>query len=119
MVDSGGFDDLIIAKCLPGQPDGARRWYFFFCDFLEKHLNMECCKEQPSILKVNKADGGSGGCMLLHVDDVLLTMSATFMKETFCPCRRRLSNCQSKWVDRKTGGSFEFFEEASCAGCWL
>jgi len=45
VVDNGDYDALIIAKCLPGQRDGARRWYFFFCDFLEKKLNMECCLE--------------------------------------------------------------------------
>ena len=102
-------DDLIIAKCLAGQRDGARRWYFFFCDFLEKHLNMECCKEQPSILKVNKADGG--GCMLLHVDDVLFTMSADFMKQTFLlPVLKKAFKLSANWVDRKVGGSFEFLK---------
>ena len=108
VVDSGGYDDLIIAKCLPGQRDGARRWYFFFCDFLEKHLNMECCKEQPSISKVNKADGG--GCMLLHVDDVLFTMSSVYMKQTFLPVLKKAFKLSVNWVDRKVGGSFEFLK---------
>ena len=108
VVDNGGCDDLIIAKCLPGQRDGARRWYFFFCDFLEKQLNMECCKEQPSILKVSKADGG--GCMLLHVDDVLFTMTADFMHQKFLPELKNAFKLSVTWVDRKTGGSFEFLK---------
>ena len=108
VVDSGGYDNLIIAKCLPGQRDGARRWYFFFCDFLEKHLNMECCKEQPSILKVSKADGG--GCMLLHVDDVLFTMAEDFMKQKFLPELKKAFKLSVNWVDRKVGGSFEFLK---------
>ena len=108
VVDSGGYDNLVIAKCLPGQRDGARRWYFFFCDFLEKHLNMECCKEQPSILKVSKSDGG--GCMLLHVDDVLFTMAEDFMKQKFLPELKKAFKLSVNWVDRKVGGSFEFLK---------
>ena len=108
VVDAVGYDDLIIAKCLPGQGDGARRWYFFFCEFLEKQLEMECCKEQPSILKVNKANGS--GCLLLHVDDVLFTMSSDFMHQTFLPILKQAFKLSVTWVDRKKGGSFEFLK---------
>ena len=34
VVDAVGYDALIIAKCLPGQRDCARRWYFFFLRIL-------------------------------------------------------------------------------------
>ena len=69
---------------------------------------MECCLEQPSILKVNKADGG--GCMLLHVDDVLFTMTADFMHKKFLPELKKAFKLSVTWVDRKTGGSFEFLK---------
>ena len=108
VVDAVGYDDLIITKCLPGQRDGARHWYFFFCEFLEKQLGMECCKEQPSILKVNKANGS--GCLLLHVDDVLFTMSSDFMRQTFLPILKQAFKLSVTWVDRKKGGSFEFLK---------
>ena len=78
VVDSVGYG---YAKCLPGQRDGARRWFFFFCDFLEKQLGMECCKEQPSILKVNNANGG--GCMLLLF---YLQCHQISCIKRFCPC---------------------------------
>ena len=105
VVDAVGYDDLIIAKCLPGQRDGARRWYFS-CEFLEKQLGMECCKEQPSILKVNKANGS--GFLLLHVDDVLFTMSSDFMHQTFLPILKQAFKLSVTWVDRKKGGSLNF-----------
>ena len=108
VVHAGGYDDLIIAKCLLGQRDGARGWYFFFCEFLEKQLRTECCKEQPSILKMNKANGG--GCLLLHVDDVLFTMSSDFMHQTFLPVLKQAFKLSVTWVDRKKGGSFEFLK---------
>ena len=108
VVDAVGYDDLIVAKCLPGQRDGARRWYFFFCEFLEKQLGVECCKEQPSILKVSKANGS--GCLLLHVDDVLFTMSSDFMHQTFLPILKQAFKLSVTWVDRKKGGSFEFLK---------
>ncbi len=95
VTDSGGYDDLIIAKRLHGQRDGARRWYFFFCDFLEKQLGLVSCSELPSILKVRDSDGG---CMLLHVDDVLFTMSSDFMRQTFLAVLKqafKLSDCLS------------------------
>ncbi len=44
---------------------------------------MDCCKEQHSILKMNTSQGG--GCMLLHVDNVLFIMSADFMRKTVLP----------------------------------
>ena len=108
VVDAVGYDDLIIAKCLPGQRDGARCWYFFFCEFLEKQLGMECCKEQPSILKVSKAHGS--GCSLLHVDYVLFTMSSDFAHQTFLPILKQAFKLSVTWVDRKKGGSFEFLK---------
>ena len=69
---------------------------------------MECCKEQPSILKVNKANGS--GCLLLHVDDVLFTMSSDFMHQTFLPILKQAFKLSVTWVDRKKGGSFEFLK---------
>ena len=107
-VPDGGYDDLIIAECLPGQRDGARSWYFFFCDFLEKQLGMECCKEQRSILKVKNANGG--GCMLLHVDDVLFAMSSNFTHQTFLAVLKQSFKLSVTWVDRKKSGSFEFLK---------
>ena len=69
---------------------------------------MECCKEQPSILKVNSANGS--GCLLLHVDDVLFTMSSDFMHQTFLPILKQAFKLFVTWVDRKKGGSFEFLK---------
>lgn len=101
VVDGGGYDNVIIAACLLGKRHGARRWYVFFCDFLEKQLGLECCAEQPSILKLNKSQGG--GCMLLHVDDVLFTISSGVMRKTLLPVLK-----QSFKLPGKTGGSSEF-----------
>ena len=41
-------DGWVINKCLPGQRDGARRWYMFFKNLLEDELNAKACEVQPS-----------------------------------------------------------------------
>ena len=63
---------------------------------------------QPSILKKNKANGS--GCLLLHVDDVLFTMSSDFMHQTFLPILKQAFKLSVTWVDREKGGSFEFLK---------
>ena len=46
----------------------------------------------------------------LHVDDVLFTMSSSFMQQKFLPELKKAFKLSVTWVDRKKGGSFEFLK---------
>ena len=105
-------DGWVINKCLPGQRDGARRWYMYFKDLLEDELNAKACEVQPAIFKLMSRDkeGEVLGFILLHVDDVLFYMDETFLSSTVIPRLGKHVKMSLNFVPR-TGGSVEFLKK--------
>lgn len=95
--------DVYIGKCLPGQRDGAKRWYSHLAQFLQDKFQAEACTEQPSIFKV------SGGILLAHVDDILFLLNQNYLEQKFLPVIREEFKVQVEFAAR-TGGSFEFLK---------
>ena len=95
----------IIDRCLPGQRDGARRWYDHFLDKLKEEFGATACLEQPSFLKIE-----GGGILLLHVDDVLFLMDQNFLETEFKARLNKHFKFSLSYAPR-TGGSFEFLKK--------
>ena len=70
MIDSNNDQQFVVARCLPGQRDGVRRWY--------DHCSKVMIDEQPSIFRLQ-----GHGALLLHVDDVLFALDEEFVKGEF------------------------------------
>lgn len=68
----------VIHRCLPGQRDGARKWYDYFAEVLNKNFNAVACQEQPSVFKIE-----GKGFLLIHVDDVLFYLDQKFLEDEF------------------------------------
>ena len=71
--------DFYIARCLPGQRDGARRWYDHFRAILEAELGATACLECPSLFR--GVHEGKTFCILVHVDDVLILGSKQWISD--------------------------------------
>ena len=77
---------FVIYKMLPGQRDGAKRWFSYFTQYLRNHHQLQTCVECPALLR------GPRGVMLLHVDDVLMVcddewLTKTFLRDRLCDPR--------------------------------
>ena len=72
-------ETYIIAKCLPGQRDGTKRWFNFFTSYLAVEHGMETCKECPALVR------GDHCLLLLHVDDVLMIGDPSWINKEFLP----------------------------------
>ena len=46
-----GQEEFLVKRNLPGQRMGAKNWYLFLRDFMEKELQCEFCVEQPCLAK--------------------------------------------------------------------
>ena len=46
-----GQEEFLVKRNLPGQRMGAKNWYLFLRDFMEKELQCEFCIEQPCLAK--------------------------------------------------------------------
>jgi len=56
---------------------GAKMWYWIFRDFLNKHLDMHRCIEQPCKAK------NSHCCVMVHVDDVMFCGDGWYWENVF------------------------------------
>ena len=72
-------ETYIIAKCLPGQRDGTKRWFQFFTNYLAVEHGMETCTECPALVR------GDHCVLLLHVDDVLMVGDPHWIQSEFIP----------------------------------
>ena len=104
LVD-GQAGNYIIAKCLPGQRDGARRWYDYFSKILSDELQAEACLEQPALFKL--AD--QNGLLLLHVDDVLFLVKEDY-RQHFEENFKKHFKMSVQFAPRD-GGVFEFLKK--------
>ena len=95
----------VILMCLPGQRDGARRWYDFFVSFLKEKYNAVPCAVQPSVVRID-----DGGPLQLHVDDVLFLLDEEFLTQTFLPILKEKFKVSVHYAPRE-GGSFEFLKK--------
>eukprot|EP00435_Cladocopium_sp_Y103_P023099 s1965_g5.t1 len=66
-----------VKKNLPGQPLGAKTWYWHFRAMLTREFGFEWCLEQPCLAR------NSHCCLFLHVDDVLFCGDMTYWQNTF------------------------------------
>ena len=76
-IDTG--DSYVIARCLPGQRDGSKRWFEFFTNGLEKNYHIEKCLECPALLRSKRC------AMLMHVDDVFMCCDPEWLENEFLP----------------------------------
>ena len=106
MTDSNNHQQFIIARCLPGQRDGARRWYDHCSKVLIDELTAEACLEQPSIFRLQ-----DHGALLLHVDDVLFALDEEFVQGDFQEKLNKRYKFTLDYAPRRTGGSFEFLKK--------
>ena len=74
-----GQEEFLVKRNLPGQHMGAKNWYLFLRNFMEKELQCEFCIEQPCLAK------GPHGVFMLHVDDILLCGHAAWWKDVVVP----------------------------------
>ena len=96
----------VIHRCLPGQRDGARKWYDYFAEVLNKNFNAVACQEQPSVFKIE-----GKGFLLIHVDDVLFYLDQKFLEDEFLVKLRAQFKMSVNFVPR-TGGCFEFLKKS-------
>ena len=88
--------EYVILKNLPGQRLGARSWYWYFRNYLEK-FQYEFCDVQPCLGRTKDS------VILIHVDDILYTGSAEFFEKQLLPvCQERFS---VKWSALQEHGS--------------
>ena len=104
LVD-GQAGNYIIAKCLPGQRDGARRWYDYFSKILSDELQAEACLEQPALFKF--AD--QNGLLFLHVDDVLFLVKEDY-RQHFEESLKKHFKMSAQFAPGD-GGVFEFLKK--------
>ena len=106
MIDSNNDQQFIIARCLPGQRDGARRWYDHCSKVLIDEFQAVACLEQPSIFRLQ-----GHGALLLHVDDVLFALDEEFVKVELQEKLNKHYKFTLDYAPRRTGGSFEFLKK--------
>ena len=106
MIDSNTDQQFIIARCLPGQRDGARRWYDHCSKVLIDEFQAVACLEQPSIFRLQ-----GHGALLLHVDDVLFALDEEFVKVELQEKLNKHYKFTLDYAPRRTGGSFEFLKK--------
>ena len=83
--------EYVILKNLPGQRLGARSWYWYFRNYLEKFQH-EFCDVQPCL-------GTKDLVILFHVDDILYTGSR-ILRETAFTSLPRTFLCQMECTAR-------------------
>lgn len=66
-----------VKKNLPGQRLGAKSWYWFLRDWVDKEMSMTWCPEQPCLAKNEKC------CLIIHVDDILYCGSKAYWNDVF------------------------------------
>jgi hypothetical protein len=74
-----GQEEFLVKRNLPGQRMGAKNWYLFLRDFMEKELQCKFCIEQPCLAK------GPHGVFMLHVDDIRFCGHAAWWKDVVVP----------------------------------
>ena len=94
---------FVIYKMLPGQRDGAKRWFSYFTQYLRNQHQLQTCVECPALLR------GPRGVMLLHVDDVLMVCNDEWLTKTFLPDLKTNFKI-SLQVARKSGESVNFLK---------
>ena len=97
--------NYIIHRCLPGQRDGARRWYDHFSSFVRAGLGREICAEVPSLLKLPD----DKGFLLVHVDDVLFAIDEQYLNNVVKSILEARF-CISWQSASRSAGSFEFLK---------
>ena len=101
--------EYIILKCLPGQRDASRLWYSYFVERLRAHVSVDVCPEQPCILRCSSNDKLCG-VLLLHVDDVLIHGTESWISEILIPSLEKECELTHTTIPRHQGGTLEFLK---------
>ena len=101
--------EYVILKCLPGQRDASRLWYSYFVDRLKAHVLVDVCPEQPCILRCS-SNNEFCGVLLLHVDDVLIHGTESWINEVLIPSLHKEFKLTHMTVPRHKGGTLEFLK---------
>ena len=102
---SGDVEEFAPGKVLPGQRDGSLLWYQALTSFLSEHLSMEAFPMYPCLLK-------SPDCkclMLLHVDDILVVCSQSFLDDQLLKVLRTKYTVSAEAI-RGVGDSITFLK---------
>eukprot|EP00438_Fugacium_kawagutii_P013012 Skav219672 [mRNA] locus=scaffold3149:113084:120619:+ [translate_table: standard] len=104
---SSAGDDFgwIILKVLPGQRDGARKWYDHFLQTLKDEFAAKPCEVQPAIVKIP-----GHGCLLMHVDDIMFLFDEKFLLEEFSVKLKKKYKMTMEYAGRN-GGQFSFLKK--------
>ena len=97
----------LIAKCLPGQRAGARRWYDHVVQVLTEGAGMEVSDECPTLLR----DKRGRGCLLMHVDDMTFSGTEHWVEDVL------IANLKQRYrvtytIAKKAGDEFSFLKRA-------
>ena len=101
--------EYIILKCLPGQRDASRLWYSYFVERPRAHVSVDVCPEQPCILRCSSNDKLCG-VLLLHVDDVLIHGTESWISEILIPSLEKEFKLTHTTIPRHQGGTLEFLK---------
>ena len=101
--------EYVILKCLPGQRDASRLWYSYFVERLRAHVSVDVCPEQPCILRC-AANDNLCGVLLLHVDDVLIHGTESWISDILIPSLEKEFKLTYTMVPRHQGGTLEFLK---------
>ena len=103
--------EYVILKCLPGQRDASRLWYSYFVERLRAHVSVDVCPEQPCILRC-AANDNLCGVLLLHVDDVLIHGTESWISDILIPSLEKEFKLTYTMVPSHQGGTLEFLKRA-------
>ena len=78
-ADYAGAGKYVFLKGMPGQRDGAQRWFIYFVSFLKSEMQFTSCVENPAIMRVPE------GPLLMHVDDGLTLGRLEWLKQKYIP----------------------------------
>ena len=97
----------LIAKCLPGQRAGARRWCDHVVQVLTEGAGMEVSDECPTLLR----DKRGRGCLLMHVDDMTFSGTEHWVEDVL------IANLKQRYkvtytIAKKAGDEFSFLKRA-------
>eukprot|EP00435_Cladocopium_sp_Y103_P006332 s4440_g2.t1 len=69
--------EYTVRRNLPGPRLGAKSWYWFLRDWLDKEMSMTWCPEQPCLARNSEC------CLMVHVDDILYCGSKSYWNNVF------------------------------------
>ena len=102
-ADYVGTGKYVFLRCVPGQRDGAQRWFSYYVSFLKSEMPLTACVENPAIMRVPE------GPMLMHVDDGLTLGPLEWLKQKYIPTLKTKFEISVE-IAYRLGDSFSFLK---------